>query len=160
MLQVDGEAAIDFARPITTQRRWTRPFSSLCKPALTRRPVTWSAGFHLADAPHRFGGLYLFHIAYVDHAITARRQAKRQKVPRSPGHGAHHDTAPDDMVRLMQACAALPRDPASMLGDAAETRFIAELLRDGREAHGGRLVAEDREPPVLWIMPGWLNGAF
>jgi hypothetical protein len=160
MLHVRGEAPIDFSRPITAQRRWTRPFSSLCKPALIRRPVRWSPGFHVADAPHQFGGLYLFHIAYVDDAITARRQAKRRRVPRSPGHGAHHDTAPDQMVRLMQACAALPRDPRAILGEAAETRFIAELLRDGRPAHGGRIVAEDREPPVLWAMPGWLEGAF
>jgi hypothetical protein len=160
MLEVGGDAPIDFARPITAQRRWTRPFSSLCKPALIRRPVRWSPGFHVADAPHCFGGLYLFHIAYVDHRITARRQAKRRLVPRSPGHGAHHDTAPDDMVRLMTACAALPRDAAATLGGAAEARFIAALLRDGRPAHGGRLVAEDREPPVLWAMPAWLEGAF
>jgi hypothetical protein len=160
MLHVPGEAPIDLARPITRQRRWMRPFSSLCKPVLTRRPVAWSPGFHVADAPSEFGGLYLFHIAYVDNGITARRQAKRQLVPRSPGHGAHHDTAPDEMVRLMKACAALPRDPAAMLGEAAEARFIAELLRDGRPAHGGRIVAEDREPPVLWSMPAWLDADF
>jgi len=160
MLHVPGEAAIDLGRPITKQRRWTRPFSSLCKPALIRRAVRWSPGFHLADAPSQFGGLYLFHIAYVDNGITARRQAKRRLVPRSPGHGAHHDTAPDEMVRLMQACADLPRDPGSLLGGAAEARFIAELLCDGRPWEGGLVVAADREPPVLWAMPAWLEGAF
>jgi hypothetical protein len=160
MLEVRGDAPIDLTRPITTQRRWTRPFSSLCKPALIRRPVHWSPGFHVANAPSHFGGLYLFHIAYVDNGITARRQAKRRLVPRSPGHGAHHDTAPDDMVRLMKACADLPRDPAATLGNAAETRFIAELLRDGRPGHGGPVVAADREPPVLWTLPAWLDGTF
>jgi hypothetical protein len=64
------------------------------------------------------------------------------------------------MVRLMQACADLPRDPGSLLGGAAEARFIAELLCDGRPWEGGLVVAADREPPVLWAMPAWLEGAF
>jgi hypothetical protein len=160
VLEVPGDAPIDFAQPITTQRRWTRPFSSLFKPALTRRPVRWSPGFHHADAPSHFGGLYLFHIAYVDHAITARRQAKRQLVPRSPGHGMHHDVAPDEMVRLIKAGAELPRDPYWALGSTAETRFIAALLRDGQHTPNGRVVAADRNSPVLWAIPDWLDGAF
>ena len=160
MLEVAGDAPIDFSRPITAQRHWTRPFSSLCKPALVRRPVQWCPGFHLADAPSQFGGLYLFHIAYLDHRITARRQAKRRGVERSEGHGTHHDAAPEEMVRVMAACAALPRDPSCQLGGPSETRFTAELLRDGQPAHGGRVIASDREPPVLWAMPGWLEGIF
>ena len=160
MLEVPGDAPVDLARPITAQRRWTRPASSLCKPALTRRPVRWLPGFHGADAASWFGGLYLFHIAYVDHAITARRQEKRRRVERSEGHGLHHDTGPAEMVRLMTACAALPRDPASQLGGAAEAQYIAALLRDGQDAYGGRVIAADREPPVLWAMPPWLDGAF
>ena len=160
VLHVEGEAPLDLARPITAQRRWTRPFSSLCKPVLARRPVQWAPGFHYADAASRFGSLYLFHIAYADNDITARRQAKRQRVARSEGHGVHHATAPDEMVRLMKACAALPRDAEAQLGDEAERRFIAELLRDGRPAHGGRVIAADREPPVLWGTPKWLEGAF
>jgi hypothetical protein len=160
MLHVQSEAPLDLARPITAQRRWTRPYSSLCKPALVRRKVHWTPGFHYADAASHFGGLYLFHIAYADNDITARRQAKRRSVKRSEGHGVHHATDPDEMVRLMKACAALPRDPASQLGGAAERHFITELLRDGRPAHGGRVIASDREPLVLWAMPAWLEGAF
>lgn len=160
MLEVPGDAPIDLTAPITAQRRWTRPFSSLCKPILVRRPVNWLPGFHGADAASRFGGLYLFHIAYVDHAITARRQAKRQRVERSEGHGTHHGTDPGEMVRLMTACGALPRDRSTELGGPAEDRFIAELLRDGRPAFGGRVIAGDREPPVLWAMPRWLEGSF
>jgi hypothetical protein len=117
-------------------------------------------GFHEADAASRFGGLYLFHIAYVDHAITWRRQAKRQRVERSEGHGVHHGTAPGEMVRLMRDCGALPRDRSSELGGPAEARFIAALLRDGRPEFGGRVIVGDREPPVLWAMPRWLNGLF
>ncbi len=160
MLQAPGEAPIDLARPITHQRAWTRPASSLCKPLLVRRPVRWLPGFHGADAPSRFGGLYLFHIAYADHTITARRQAKRRRVERSEGHGVHHATAPEEMVRLMTACAALPRDPHCRLGGPAEAAFTAGLLRDGRPGHGGRIIVADREPPVLWAMPDWLLGAF
>jgi hypothetical protein len=160
MLEVAGDPALDPMRPVSAQRHWTRPFSSLCKPALTRRPVQWSPGFHYADTASRFDGLYLFHIAYADHAITARRQKKRRLVARSEGHSAHHATAPDEMVRLMTACAALPRDSGAQLGGAAERDFIAALLRDGRPAHGGRMIAEDREPPVLWAMPSWLLGYF
>ena len=160
VLEMDGEAPIDLGRRVTAQRRWMRPFSSLCKPVLTRRPITWSPGVHSADTPSVFGGLYLFHIAYADHRLTARRQAKRRFVPRSEGHGAHHDTAPEEMVRLMTACAALPRDGGAQLGGAAEAAFIADMLRDGRDAYGGRMVAADREPPVLWPLPRWLDGTF
>ena len=160
ILQVPSDAPIDLGRPISAQRHWTRPYSSLCKPALIRRPVRWSPGFHVADAPSVFGGLYLFHIAYADHGITARRQAKRRGVPRSPGHGSHHDIAPDDMVRLMTACADLPCDPAAQLGGAAETHFIAELLGAGQPAFGGRIIASDREPPVLWAVPPWFGNTF
>ena len=160
MLEVAGEAPIDLTRPVTEQRHWTRPFSSLCKPALIRRPVNWNPGFHTADAPSQFGGLYLFHIAYVDNAITAKRQARRRLVLRSQGHGGHHDIPPDQMVGLMKACAALPCDPSEMLGGEAEARFIAGLLHDGKAAHGGKLIAGDREPPVLWAMPDWLVGTF
>jgi hypothetical protein len=160
VLHVAGEAPLNLARPVSAQRHWTRPFSSLCKPVLARRPVQWVPGFHYADAASAFGGLYLFHIAYADNEITARRQAKRQSVARSEGHGVHHATAPDEMVRLMSACAALPRDARAQLGGEAERHFIAELLRDGRPAHGGRVIAADREPPVLWALPEWFEGAF
>ena len=160
VLHVAGEAPLDLARPITAQRGWMRPTASLCKPVLARRAVRWAPGFHYADAASRLGGLYLFHIAYADNGITARRQAKRQSVARSEGHGLHHAMPPDEMVRLMAACAALPRDPGAQLGGEAERQFVAELLRDGRAAHGGRVIAGDREPPVLWAMPEWLYGAF
>ena len=160
MLQVPGDASIDLTRPITAQRQWTRPCSSLCKPLLVRRPVSWWPGFHGANAASRFGGLYLFHIAYVDHAITARRQEKRRSVERLPGHGGHHGIAPAEMVRLMTAGAALPRDPALQLGGPVEERFVAELLRDCRPQHGGWGIPLNHEPPVLWAMPRWLDGAF
>ncbi len=160
MLEVEGDAPIDFALPITMQRRWTRPFSSLCKPSLVRRPVQWSMGFHVADAPSAFGGLYLFHIAYVDRQITARRQAKRCSVTRPEGHGDHHGIAPDEMVRLMHDDTTLPQDPIAQLGGGAELLFISELLRLGRPAHGGRIIAADRQPGVLWAMPKWLYGVF
>jgi hypothetical protein len=160
MLPVPGDAPIDLSRPITAQRRWTRPVASLCKPILVRRPVRWWPGFHRADAASQFGGLYLFHLAYVDHTITARRQAKRRLVERSEGHGVHHDTAPEEMVRQITACGALPREPACEIGGAAERRFVAELLRDGHEAFGGRVINADREARVLWAMPGWLEATF
>jgi hypothetical protein len=160
ILEVPGDAPIDLDRPISAQRHWARPYSSLCKPVFIRRPVRWGPGFHYADAASHFGGLYLFHIAYADNAITARRQAKRCGVERADGHGAHHGTPPEEMVRLMKACAALPRDPDAKLGGAAESRFVAALLRDGRAGHGGRMIAADREPPVLWALPRWLEGCF
>ena len=160
VLHVAGEAPLDLARPITEQRGWTRPYSTLCKPLLVRRPVRWSAGFHEADAPTRFDGLYLCHIAYADNDITARRQAKRQTVERPDGRGAHHGTAPDIMVRLMQACAALPRDHSAQLGGPAEAQFVEELRQRGRPAHGGWVIAAEQESPMLWAMPAWLKGSF
>jgi hypothetical protein len=160
MLHTPGEAPINLSQPITRQRSWTRPFSSLCKPALIRRPIRWRPGFHIADATTEFGGLYLFHIAYVDNEITGRRQEKRRRVERSPGHGAHHATEPTEMIRLMTACASLPRDPASKLGGDAEARFIADLQNAARPAPGGWVISSDRESPVLWAMPSWLEGVF
>ena len=159
ILEVAGEAPLDGARPITTQRRWLRPASSICKPVLIRRRVRWLPGFHYADAASRFDGLYLFHIAYADNAITARRQAKRLSVVRSPGHGEHHGISPEEMVRLRKAVAALPRDETAHLGGAAEASFMAQLWRTGRPAHGGVIIGADQEPPTLWPVPAWLMEA-
>jgi hypothetical protein len=160
VLEVRGDRILDLTRPISARRRWMRPFSSLCKPALIRRPVRWSPGFREADAPSVFDGFYLFHIAYVDNGITARRQAKRRLVQRSAGHGGQHGISPDEILQMIKDSAELPRDSTAKLGDVAEAQFIAELFRDGRPGYGGRIIAADRQTPALWPIPVWLSGAF
>jgi hypothetical protein len=64
------------------------------------------------------------------------------------------------MAMLVDGSATVAIAPIQFLWRADGKLFIAALLRDGRPAHGGRLVAENREPPVPWAMPTWLEREF
>lgn len=75
------EAPIDLAAPLGAQRRWVRFTGALCKPALIRRPVAWTPGFHCADAPICFEALYLIHLRWCDRDLGLARLAKTRAMP-------------------------------------------------------------------------------
>ena len=160
LLQMEEEAPIDFGRRIPAQRRYARPFSSLCKPSLIRRPVSWRPGFHYVDAPSRFGDLYLFHLAYADFAIIERRQRKRVSVERPPG-ASHHRIPPEEMLaHIRHDYVEQPRRDTETFGGRFETAFRQELLAAGRPEHGGRTIGADIIAPELWRLPHWFAGRF
>jgi hypothetical protein len=134
----DEEPPFDPARPLGAQRRWVRFASSMCKPALVRRPVAWAPGFHCAaDVPVAFDALYLFHLRYIDLGRGLARLAKTRAMPwADAAAGAHQrvdDAAWADMLRRI---AGLPR--RSVPFDAAApplTDWLARLCAGmtGRE---------------------------
>jgi Glycosyl transferase family 2 len=76
------DAPIDPARNILQQRRWMNLSAALSKPALTRKRIVWSAGFHWAfDVAAQFDHLYLFHLRFLDRDIGLRRLAKTRAQP-------------------------------------------------------------------------------
>jgi hypothetical protein len=84
------EPPLDTRLPFGSQRSWVRFTSAMCKPVLTRKPLVWSPGFHCADTPMAFGGLFLFHLHWADYGIGIERLHKTRVMPwGSPNFGAH-----------------------------------------------------------------------
>ena len=120
---VGEEAEWDPSRPILAQRRWAFPLAAMCKPALIGRPVTWSPGFHNADAPIIFGGLSLFHLAYFDYATAMRRQHKRRGQSFADATTSTHHHASDDTVSgWMQSWTRMPCEAGVTLSEACPYR--------------------------------------
>jgi hypothetical protein len=104
------EPAFDPARPVGAQRGWVRFTSAMCKPALTRRPLTWSPGFHSADAALRFSHLYLFHLRWFDRAAGLARLAKTRSMAwEADGSGVHQRLDDPAWTTMFDKMAGFPR---------------------------------------------------
>ena len=158
------EPALDWSGPVSTQRRWLRFSSAMCKPALVRRPVRWAPGFHNIDAPPRFGGLFLFHLRYADLGSglerLARTRAQAWVTPQAGSHQRMSDEAWDGMLRGM---AGLPRMPETTLGleDRVLHSWLAKVMRSSEE-RTGELYRIDLHlsGDALWRLPQRLAGCF
>lgn len=157
------EAAFEPTQPVGAQRRWARFNAALCKPALIRRPVRWAPGFHCADAPMVFGGLYLFHLRYYDFGRGLQRLAKTRAMPWAvEGAGTHQRMSDVDWSGMFHAIAALPRREGLAFNSALDPirasldRLRASML--GREAdvysHDLTLSGEE-----LWEIPSRFRAA-
>jgi hypothetical protein len=106
-----GEAALDWSRPILAQRRRCRRSVSYSKPLLARRPLGWTLGFHelVEDGPVRLPepspDLLLLHLHRVDFEScraraleTASRRWSELDVERNRG-GQNRITDPDRLER-------------------------------------------------------------
>ena len=110
------EPPLDLARPIAGQRRWVRFAASMCKPALVRREVAWSPGFHSCDAPLVFDGLYLLHMRYADLGLGLARLARtRAQAFADPATAAHQRVDDDAFETMMRRIATLPRRPGPVI---------------------------------------------
>ena len=153
----DEEPAFDASRPIGAQRRWVRFAAAMCKPALVRRQVAWSPGFHSSDAPLRLDALFLFHLRYVDLGRGLERlAATRAMTVAEPG--AHvHQRVPDAAFRsLMHAVAGLPRREPDVLDTGAPPLAAwAERLRRSRSEREDQTFKLDLglSGDELWALP-------
>jgi hypothetical protein len=106
----DEEPPLEPTRPVGEQRQWTRFSAAMCKPALVRRPVRWTPGFHGCDAPRVFGRVYLVHLRYADLGAGLLRLARSRDLkfarPDANPHQRVPDAAFEEMVR---AIAELPK---------------------------------------------------
>lgn len=162
VVQTAEEAPIDFTRPISRQRHYGRPSTTVCKPTLIREPVRWGAGFHYApEWPSLFAGVYLFHIAYVDFGLLERRQRERNQTPRADTLGGHHRIPPNELARHIAAdYVALPRIEQTTLGGDRERDMRQFLLQAGTPAPGGQHIASAVQICELWRIPGFFVDTF
>jgi Glycosyl transferase family 2 len=159
----DIEPELDFTQPLLRQRQYGQFQSSMCKPLITRIPLTWEPGFHTCDRrPHIDKNLYLFHIKQIDRAEALRRQHIVQRLPWSGAaieakHGAHHRYDDERFLREFFL------DPANELRrqGAREFVFDAEIARLQQESqeHSGVFGFPDFKGPVVGL-PGIIRAAF
>ena len=130
----DEEPPLDPGRFLGQQRRWVRFAAAMCKPALVRRRVQWSPGFHSSDAPLVLDALYLIHLRYVDLGAALRRlAATRVMAAADPSSTAHHRVKDEDFAAMVRAVAALPREDAGPFDlHAPPLSTWAERLRRSR----------------------------
>ena len=129
----DEEAALDPLAPFGPQREWVRFSAAMCKPALVRRPVAWSPGFHCCDAPLVTDRLYLLHMRYADLGLGLRRLARTRGQAFSSPDIAGHQRVPDAaFAGMVRAIAGLPRRDAKLEPDGAPLLHWLDRLRASR----------------------------
>ena len=75
----DTEPAIDFSRPLLSQRRWGVFDPYFCKPVISRIPLEWEPGFHTCGKQVYFHfELYMFHLKSIDRLESHRTLEKRR----------------------------------------------------------------------------------
>ncbi len=151
------EAGFDARRRVGEQRGWARFTSAMCKPALTRRAIQWTPGFHSADAALRFSHLYLFHLRWFDRAAGLARLAKTRSMAWvESGAGAHQRVDDTSWTDMFDAMAALPRlDPVTFERGVAPMRtWLDKTLAStaGREHERYRLDLHVNAGE-LWAIP-------
>jgi len=157
------EAGFDARRRVGEQRGWARFTSAMCKPALTRRAIQWTPGFHSADAALRFSHLYLFHLRWFDRAAGLARLAKTRSMAWvESGAGAHQRVDDTSWTDMFDAMAALPRlDPVTFERGVAPMRtWLDKTLAStaGREHERYRLDLHVNAGE-LWAIPPHFRAA-
>ena len=104
------EGRLNLDQPIGQQRGWVRFTSAMCKPVLTRQPLSWTAGFHSSDKAPTFADVYLFHLHWADRDVGLDRLAKTRVMPWSDDVSGRHQRIDDAAwITLFDGMANLPR---------------------------------------------------
>ncbi|GJE13292.1 glycosyltransferase family 2 protein [Methylobacterium longum] len=154
---VEGEPDIDLSKPISQQRKYSRPISSLCKPTLISERVDWHIGFHCLIRDHRpsFNGLYLFHLAHFDNNIMYDRQKKRNASAPVGVPNSHHEIDPQDFVAFMrQEGANLTKRSVQMRNGEIHFEATKRNFADAIERK------DWSQAPDLWRLPERFIGLF
>lgn len=157
VVHVAEEAQIDLSVPISHQRQFARPISTLCKPTLIAGRIDWMHGFHCIIGHHRpsFGDIFLFHIAHCDIDILYERQKKRNATAPIGLQHSHHTITPDVFVNHIRSeVALLPRRDVQM--QKGEPHFERTKLRFSDAIERKDWSVE----PDLWRIPARFAGAF
>lgn len=86
------EPEFDDGGTILGQRRHVKFTPKMCKPLITRRPVSWTSGFHGCSAEYRIDpDLLLIHAKFFDFDFVLRNQRARNELFRS-GRGGPAST--------------------------------------------------------------------
>jgi Glycosyl transferase family 2 len=152
------ELPIDPTAGILEQRKWMYFTAPMCKPACTRRPFVWNAGFHRAqDVEPKFDDLYIFHLRYLDRNIGLRRLAKTRAQPWTHADTGWWARVTDDDCLKMFAAIDNRRKNAKVEVSKASGPVLDALSRT-LGSSGGRLGEPDTydlsyEVGELWPIP-------
>jgi hypothetical protein len=115
------EGTIDITYPVTLQRSWVFPSSSMCKPLLINRDVCWPGGSHSADAALAFHELYAFHLRWFDLDSSVRRLMKTRTMAWAAlDRGGDHARVTDESwLEQFNAFADMPREEPSNFGPSS-----------------------------------------
>ncbi len=153
----------DPSRGVLVQRDWVFHSSSMCKPALIRRPVQWSPGFHCADAPVKFGNLWLFHLRMFDLGTGLQRLAKTRTMPwQHHEAGAHQRVSDAEMIAQFEGFGQLAEDTRDLDPHTAPvSEFLDAVIASqaGRE-HDIFRISLDLWPSALWRVPERFRSVF
>ena len=147
----DEEPALDVSQPLGAQRSWVRFSAAMCKPALVRRAVRWTPGFHSCDAPREIGPLYLLHLRYADLGAGLRRLARSRGLAFARPDMNLHQRVPDAVFDgMVRDVARLPRREGPLLGeDGACSPWLARMQAGWSRGDDQLGLSGD----VLWRMP-------
>jgi hypothetical protein len=151
------EPPLDFSHPIGPQRHWAWFTSAMCKPVLIRRPVTWSPGFHSADAPLAFHNLYLIHLRYADRATAFARLARTRAMPWATlDAGAHQRVTDADFTAMLDRLERMPKRDGDAFNPTQPP--LAPLLNSladhaAQRAHETFRIPLDLDNFELWRVP-------
>jgi hypothetical protein len=68
------EPPLDFGKPILSQRKYALFRVATCKTAISRVPINWLPGFHVADKPPRIDPeLFVFHTRFMNYVTSIER---------------------------------------------------------------------------------------
>ncbi len=164
LLQLAEEAAFDPARPVLSQRSGVAFSSALCKPVLTSREVTWSPGFHCADAEPKFDRLFLFHLRYFDRATALARLAKTRAMPwADQAGGAHQRVGDGEFIAMLDNFARmLRRDDVVFDVLMSPMRDWLRAVTDSRTSRAGELFTIDLQLNCyeIWSVPPEFRALF
>ncbi|MCX7384257.1 MAG: glycosyltransferase family 2 protein [Alphaproteobacteria bacterium] len=159
-----GEPAFDPARPVLRQRKWMQFWGAMAKPALIRRPVAWTGGFHRTDAAPVFDDLYMLHLRWFDRGIGLRRLARTREQPWADPAAAWWQRVSDEECEKMfdRSAALVARDEVRLGRDSPDLNAaVAALLGPS----GGRPGAPDTfninyEVHARWPVPKRFRSIF
>lgn len=158
ILHTSDDLPIDPATKVLEQRKWICFSAAMCKPALTRRPVVWYAGFHrAADVEPTFDGLYLFHLRFLDRDIGLRRLARSRAQAWAHADACTWQRVPDEeCLQMFARYDSLGRNPKIKIAQSA--RAVQHALSQTLGSSGCRVGEPDTfnlnfEVDELWPIP-------
>ncbi len=158
------EQRIDLSRAILAQRRWVRFWGGECKCVMTRRPLTWSPGFHDSNYRPEFAQLFLFHLRYYDLDTGLERLGRtRAQAWALPTAGEHQRWPDEKWKAIFLAFADFPR--RTDVPFESEEEPIKELIRRMQATFESRKLQVYRmdlnvNVNELWAIPEWFAGLF
>ncbi len=153
----EEEGGLDPSERLGVQRRWVRFSAAMCKPALVRRPVRWSPGFHSCDAPREIGAAYLVHLRFADLAAGLSRLARTRALAFAREDTNPHQRIADDVFETMvRAIGRLPRVEGDLGPDRDLVAPWLARMREGWARDDGQLGLSGDE---LWLLPAVLRAA-